>query len=150
MISAKTHGIIYRIRSVFMKKNLFFIFTLTIIMLLSSCVTTGFKDFYNPWYEDNYFPTESYLKEDENPEIIRTSDLNTKFREISSNWYWCIGDSGFNGAELSENEITEALTNLCKEKKAKLAIWSKEYTDTRNGTYSIPHTQYHTYTNAYG
>ena len=119
-------------------------------LLFTSCVTTGFKDFYEPWYEDNYFPAEAYLKENEIPEVIKVSDLDTKFREISSNWYWCIGYSGFNGAELSSSEINEALTNLCKEKKAKLAIYSKEYTDTRNGVYSVPHTNYHTYTNSYG
>ena len=35
------------------------------------------------------------------------------------------------------------------EKKAKIAIWSKEYTDTRNKDYSVPHTNYHSYTNSF-
>ncbi|MBR1372904.1 PDZ domain-containing protein, partial [bacterium] len=133
-----------------MRKKLSFVGFLLFVFVFISCVTTGFKDFYNPWYEDNYFPANAYLKETETPEVIKTSDLDGKFREISSNWYWCIGYSGFNGAELETSEINEALMNLCKEKKAKIAIWSKEYTDTRNRVYSVPHTNYHTYRNAYG
>lgn len=132
-----------------MKNNTFTIFSF-FVFLFTSCVTTGFKDFYNPWYEDNYFPEEAYLKEGEIPEIIKTTDLDRKFREISSNWYWCIGYSGFNGVELETSEINYALENLCKEKKAKIAIWTKEYTDTRNGVYSVPHTNYHPYTDSYG
>ena len=93
---------------------------------------------------------QSYLKENEEPTIIRPSDLNSKFREISSNWYWCIGYSGFNGVNLENLEIETALKNLCLEKRAKIVIWSKEYTDTRNGVYSLPHTNYHTYTNSWG
>ncbi|MCI6187269.1 MAG: PDZ domain-containing protein [Spirochaetia bacterium] len=133
-----------------MKKIYKYIFPCFLFFLLSSCVTTGFNDFYKPWYEENYFPEESYLKDQEIPEIIQTSDLDSKFREVSSNWYWCIGYSGFNGAELDNSEITQALTNLCNEKKAKIAIWSKEYTDTRNGVYSVPQTNYHSYTNSSG
>ena len=119
-------------------------------MFFPSCVTTEFKDFYSPWYEDDYFPTDAYLKVGDSPDIIETSDLNIKFREISSNWYWCIGSSGFNGVELSSSEINTALENLCNEKKAKLAIWSKQYTDTRNGVYSVPYSNYYSYINPSG
>ena len=133
-----------------MKKNILFLLSIFFSFLLMSCVTTGFNDFYNPWYEDNFFPETAYLKEGEIPEVIKTSDLDSKFREISSQWYWCIGSSGFNGAELSDLEIQQALTNLCTEKKAKIAIYSKEYTDTRSGVTSTPYTNYHYYTDANG
>lgn len=131
------------------------VFSFFVLFCFSSCVTTsyvttGFKDFYTPWYNENYFPQEAYLKGDNLPSIIQTSDLNGKFREISSQWYWYIGNSGFNGAELSNSEVEEALTILSKEKRAKIAIWSKDYTDTRNGVYSLPHTNYHSYTNSLG
>ena len=133
-----------------MNKLILFVISMFAIFIFSSCVTTGFNDFYRPWYEENYFPEEAYLKEGETPNIIQTSDLDSKFREISSQWYWCIGYSGFNGAELSNSEIETALNKLSKEKKAKIAIWSKEYTDTRNGVYSLPHTNYHSYRNSWG
>lgn len=130
-----------------MKRNLI----LFIAFLLTSCLTTrGFKDFYQPWYEDNFLPLEGFLEDGETPEIIYTNDLDSKFREISSNWYWSIGYSGFNGAEISKLEVNTALEELCLEKKAKLAIWSQEYTDTRNGVYSVPHTNYHSYVDSYG
>lgn len=133
-----------------MKKIFSFIFNLILIFIFTSCSTTGFKDFYDPWFNDSYFPEESYLEAEVAPEIIKTSDLDAKYREVSSNWYWCIGSSGFNGSELSDKEITTALTKLCIDKKAKIAIWSKQYTDTRSGVYSVPHTNYHSYTNSNG
>ena len=133
-----------------MKKKSAFIIFMMLCVILTSCVTTGFKDFYEPWYDDGYFPENAYLAENETPEIIQTSNLNEKCREIASNWYWCIGYSGFNGADLETDEINEALQNLCKEKRVKLAIWAKEYTDTRSGVYSVPHTNYHSYTNSFG
>ena len=128
-----------------------FISILVSIFLLTGCLTTtGFKDFYEPWQEEGAYPLESFLSEGEDPQIISTNEINNKFREISSNWYWCIGSSDFNGPELSPSEINKALTQLCLEKKAKLAIWSQRYTDTRNGVYSVPHTNYHYYTDANG
>lgn len=119
------------------------------IFTFSSCLT-GFSDFYEPWFEYDYFTEESYLQEDETPEVIQTSELDIKFREISSMWYWCIGSARFNGEDRNEETLTEDLIGLCKDKKAKLAIWAKEYTDTKSGSYSIPHTNYHSYTNSFG
>lgn len=133
-----------------MRKFLFLFVFLTLFLFNGCLTTTGFKDFYEPWYEDNFLPTEGFLNEEESPQIIQTSDLESKFREISSQWYWCIGYSGFNGAELSTSEINTALSQLCIEKKAKLAIWTQEYTDTRTGVYSVPHTNYHSYVDSYG
>lgn len=132
-----------------MRKNIFYL-VVVFSCLLTSCVTTGFADFYKPRYEDDFFPESSYLKEGETPVVLATSDLDSKFREISSNWFWCIGYSGFNGPYLDDSEITKALTNLCREQGAKLAIYSKAYTDTRNGVYSTPQTNYHYYTDANG
>jgi len=123
-------------------------FIIILAFIFGSCVTTGFKEFYDSWHDDNYFPIESYLGENEIPQIIAASDLNSKFREVSSNWYWCLGYSGFNGPQLDDSEIKQALTKMCREKKAKLAIYSKEFTDSRVG--SIPHTNYHTTYDANG
>lgn len=133
-----------------MKKLMFLIFFTA--FLFSSCVTTntGFRDYYDSWDYTGLFPQESYLAENETPVIIKTDNLISKFRETLSEWYWCVGYSGFNGVDLSESEVQAALENLCKEKKAKIAIWSKTYTNTRNGVYSIPHTNYHSYTGSNG
>ena len=128
---------------------------LLVMLILSSCQTTqesirtGFNNYYDAWVEDGFLPEEAYLQENETPEIIQTSDLKTKYREIISNWYWCIGCSGFNGPEYETTKIQEALIAFCKEKRAKIAIYSTTYTDTRNGVYSVPYTNYYTHTTTY-
>ena len=33
---------------------------------------SGFKSFYNPWFNENYFPQEAYLKEGEEPVLMIT------------------------------------------------------------------------------
>ena len=111
---------------------------------------SSFKSFYNPWFNENYFPQEAYLKEGEEPVLMKTSDLDAKYREVTSRWYWCIGYSGFNGPNYSENAVYRSIANFSKEVKAKVVIWSKSYTDTRNGVFSSPQTHYHSYVDAYG
>ncbi len=130
-------------------KKLIFLMALS-ILLFSSCGTTYFENYYSSWDSDGLFPAESYLAENEAPVILKTDDLISKFRETLSEWYWCIGYSGFNGIDYPESDMQEDLQNLCKEKKAKIAIWSKTYTDTQNGVYSVPHTNYHSYTGSNG
>lgn len=133
-----------------MKHFISFAISFFLILILSTCTTTGFRDYYTPFYEGADFPEEAYLREDETPQIIKAANIDSELREISSNWYLCIGSTGFNGAELESVEINAALTSLCKEKKAKIAVWTKSYTNTNNGVYSVPHTNYHNYTNANG
>lgn len=133
-----------------MKKFIVFQTLLFLILILSTCTTTGFRDYYKPLYDGTIFSEEAYLKEGENPQVIMASNIDSELREVASNWYLCIGSTGFNGAEMGSTEINAALTSLCKEKKAKIAVWTKVYTNTKNGVYSVPQTNYHTYTNAYG
>ena len=133
-----------------MKHFISFAISFLLILTLSTCTTTGFRDYYKAFYEENVFSDEAYLREDETPQIIMTSNIDSECREISSNWHLCIGSTGFNGAEMGSTEINAALTSLCKEKKAKIAVWTKAYTNTKNGVYSVPQTNYHTYINAYG
>lgn len=118
--------------------------------LFVGCATSGFNDYFNPWYEDNFFPSEAYLKDGETPAIISTSDLESKYREIASNWFWCIGYSGFNGPDLHSYEIRDDLVRLGKRTRAKVIAWSKKYTDTRSGAYTLPNTKYHSYIDFYG
>ena len=124
-----------------------FIFSL---LFFTGCITTGFDDFYKPWHDEGYFPDEAYLKDNQEIKIFKVNNIHEKFRDIASRWYWCIGYSGFNGPAITDDEIYIALERLCEKEKAVMAIWSEEYTDTRNGSYSVPHTNYHYYTNANG
>ena len=131
-----------------MKK--FFVLYIFSLLFFTGCVTTGFDDFYRPWHDDGYFPNDAYLKDNQEIKIFKVNNIHEKFRDVASRWYWCIGYSGFNGPAITDDEIYIALEKLCKKEKAVMAIWSEEYTDTRNGSYSIPQTNYHYYTNAYG
>ncbi len=128
------------------------IFVLYIFSMLffTGCVTTGFDKYYRQWHEEGYFPKDAYLKEGQDIKIFKVNNIDEEFREIASYWYWCIGYSGFNAPAIYDEEIITALTRLCKKEKATRAIWSEKYTDTRNGSYTIPYTNYHYYTNAYG
>ena len=130
-----------------MKKTLtFFLFA----FFFAGCSTPGFKKFYDPWFDENHFPQNAYLKEGEEPVLMRTSDLEAKYREISSRWYWCIGHSSFNGPNYSDKAVYRNINKLSKEIKAKVAIWSKSYTNTRSGVYSFPQTNYNSYVDGYG
>lgn len=131
-----------------MKKYLRILFLFLPLILLMGCISAptaldGFKNYYESWSENVNFPESGFLQENEKPQIIVTSDVTSKIREISSQWYWCIGYSGFNGIKYDDLKIHEALENLCFEKKAKIAIYSRQYTDTRSGITSYPYTNYH-------
>lgn len=131
-----------------MKKILAFcIFSL---LFFSGCATTGFDDFYRPWHDKEYFPEEAYLQNGQEIKIYHVKNVDEEFREVASYWYWCIGYSGFNGSAINNDEINTAIKKLCEKERATIAIWSANYTDTRNGSYSVPHINYHYYTNAYG
>ena len=133
-----------------MKKIFFFTFFLCILTILTGCPKNAFFKFYTPWYDENSFPADALLQNHEEPQIIKVSDLDVKFREILSNWYWCIGSSRFNGVEFEEYKITNGLKDLCKSKRAKLAIWSKIYTKSQSISYTVPHTNVHSYTDIHG
>lgn len=111
------------------------LYLLVIVMALFSGCASNFSKFYTPWHEDNYFPANAFLKDGEEPQIINASDLDSKFREISSNWFWCIGSSGFNGAQLSEKETYMSLRKLAIDQKAKIVLWKKNYTNTETNSY---------------
>jgi hypothetical protein len=129
----------------FLTLNLFSLF------LLTGCVTTGFDDFYKPWHDEGFFPKEAYLKEGQEIKIIKTDNINEKFREIASRWYWCIGSSGFNGSGYDDYEIQAALTKLCKKEKASVAIWAHNFTHIDGATSfkTTPFTAYTSINNRY-
>lgn len=122
-----------------------FLALISILSIFLVGCATDFSKFYDPWYEDGEIPEEAFLEDGESPTIIKTSDLITKYREISSNWYWSIGYTGFNGPNKDDYFVHQELIQLCKKKKAKIAIWERKYTNTQNGVYSVPHTQYHSH-----
>lgn len=113
------------------------------VFLFWGCATIEYNDRFYPWYKDNPFPPEAYLKDNEEPAIVGPTNLNAKFREITSHWYWCVGQTSFTGRRSSYKRIEERLVNICRKNKLKVAIWDETLADTEHGTITIPHTDYH-------
>ena len=112
------------------------IFVLYIFSLLffTGCVTTGFDDYYKPWQNNDHYPKDAYLKDGQEPKIIKTSNIEEQFRDLASQWYWCLGSSFFNDDEIDEYEVYTALKKLSKKEKATIALWTDEYTGSNGAT----------------
>lgn len=120
-------------------------------MLLSSCTTTSsFKANFESFEQNANYPKEAYLQSSEKPEIIEAKNLDQCLQEQLSKWYWCVGYSKFNQSNMTALSLNSSLTKFCKELKAKVAIYSKEYTNTITQTVQVPNTQYHTYSDGTG
>lgn len=99
-------------------------------ILFSSCNT--FSSFYDSWHDVNELHNIITLQEEEEPTIIRSSNMNNDVNEILSNNYIIIGTTSFNGPD---NDITNSIKRQCKQNGATIALYGKEYTDTRSGIY---------------
>lgn len=129
-----------------MKKSVL-ISGLAALIFLSGCVSNGFSKNYTSWYDDGIIPEEAFLKEDETPELINASEnIDLRFREISSEWNWCIGSVEFNAGEIRNEKINSSLTDLCRETGARTVLWAKKFTDTKTEFSLVPQTSYHTVT----
>ena len=114
-------------------------------ILFWGCAATEYNDRFYPWYKDNVFPPEAYLKDNEEPVIAGPANLNAKFREITSHWYWCVGQTSFSGEYSSYQEVQERLANICRRYKLKIAIWDETLVDTEHETITLPHRDHHSF-----
>lgn len=119
----------------------FKIFSLTILIFcFFSCVSAQFNEFYNETCNLSDIPEECKLKNNEEPQVFTTDNINRDIIEVKSNYYGIIGYASYNGPEFSADEIIDAAKKLCIKKRAKLALVSWGYTDTRNGIINLPNT----------
>jgi hypothetical protein len=102
------------------------------MVLFSSCTT--FSSFYDPWYEEGELRNIITLQEGEEPRIIRSNsnNMNDDVNEILSNNYIIIGTTSFNGPD---DDITNSIKRQCRQNGATIALYGKDYTDTRSGIY---------------
>ena len=112
-----------------MKKTWILIILSTI--LFSSCTT--FSSFYDSWHDISELSNVITLQEGEDPRIIRSSNMDDDENEILSNNYIIIGTTSFNGPD---DDITNSIKNQCRKNGATIALYGKEYTDTRHGVYT--------------
>ena len=116
-----------------MKKKLIY---LLIPILFVSCVSTGgIEDFYISNFTENELPEECYLKENEEPKVYYSSNLEDDINFLKSNYYQILGYSSYNGP--GNSDIEKNVINLCKQKKAQVGLFNYNYTDTRYGVYTL-------------
>lgn len=127
-----------------------FIFLILINILFFSCTTTSaVSDFYDEWESVDLISSECKLAENEEPKVFYSSDIVSDIYYLRSNYYYIVGHSSWNGPAKGD-ELKNETISKCKELGAKIALYTWNYTDTRNGTYSVPHTNYHSYTDSNG
>ena len=101
------------------------------IILFFSCTT--FSSFYDSWHDVNDLSNIIVLREGEEPRLIRSSNMNDDVNEILSNNYIIIGTTSFNGPD---DDITNSIKRQCRQNGATIALYGKDYTDTRHGVYT--------------
>jgi len=98
--------------------------------LFSSCTT--FSSFYNSWHDVNELKNIITLREGEEPIIIKSGNIDNDVNDVLSNNYIIIGTTSFNGPD---DNITNSIKEQCRKNRATVALYGKEYTDTRTGIY---------------
>jgi hypothetical protein len=129
----------------------FIVINLLLITILgsTSCSTwdTPLSDFYDPFLSEEALSSiekEAFLKKTEEPIIYYTDDIISEFNFLESNYFYCIGDSNFNGVAEGQNEIESELKEIAISKGAKIVIYDINYTNTINNIYSNSYGVYST------
>lgn len=108
------------------------VFFAALVSALCGCAQNGYKDFYSPYAANLDIPNAVLLQQNEEPQIITTSNLDGDIKDLQSKRYFIIGISNFNGPyEDPKNAIAQA-----KAVGATVALLSSEFTNTE--TISTP------------
>ncbi|MDO5772810.1 MAG: PDZ domain-containing protein [Spirochaetales bacterium] len=139
-----------------MKKTIFIcsILLLSAMSLISCVSTTNVAKFYTEVQSIESVPEDCRLAENEVPKVFYSDDIQSDLYFVRSNYFQVIGYSAWNGPDEigagGEDCLQNEIVSFCKGKGAKAAIYSKRYTDTRNGVYSVPLVNNHYYTDSNG
>lgn len=127
-----------------------FIFLSFLSFLFFSCTTTSaVNKFYSEWKSVDLISTDCKLSDEEEPNVFYSDDINSDIYYLRSNYYYIIGNSAWNGPAKGNN-LKKEIIEKCKELGSKVALYTWNYTDTKNGAYSVPHTNYNSYTDSNG
>ena len=117
-------------------KNIRIFFIISVFTFIS-CETTSssssFFGWYEPWRDVNNMNNVISLKENEQPRIIKSNNIDEEYYDILAEYYYCIGETSFNGTASTQNTLIEDIKKQCIQNGATLALYSIEYTDTRSG-----------------
>ncbi len=105
-----------------------FLISIFLALLISACGTGQFGSSYQSYMDPRLNPDLIALGEEQEPNILRSSDINADVQRYREHNYVVIGESAFNGLVESEgNAIRKA-----KEVGATHILISSEYTDTQS------------------
>ena len=119
--------------------------TTALLLLFSSCATTAVNvsdslgSWYKPFFDFSSFPDECFLQEDEEPAIYKSNNFNSDLLSINKSYLLVPGSSGWNGPEINESTFVEGIKKFCLKNRFVGAIYSINYTNTKNGTYNTTH-----------
>ena len=96
-----------------MRKLFLSLLTVFILVIFNGCASSGYKDFYNPYYKGSLidfkgkYPFLEFLKEGEEPKIFVSNNLKEDIQNLKSKRYSLIGYSSFNGGLENEKAVKE-------------------------------------------
>ena len=128
-----------------MKKTI--LISVLLSLFLGGCASSGYKDFYKPLATKEQLnkakqnPNLVFLKNNEEPKIYTSQNLQKDDITLQSRGYRLIGYSSFNGGWEKETSIIEQAKRI----GAVLAIYKSDYTNTQtnSGALVLPKTNYH-------
>jgi|TARA_B100000315_G_scaffold214131_1_gene212466 hypothetical protein len=104
-----------------------------LVVIVSGCLTSGYKQFYNPYVDAKTLPDVQLLVEGQEPQVFGTDDFDRDIRIWESKQYFPIGDSYFNGPfENIKNAVAQA-----KQIGATIVLVGYQYTDTQTNTTTL-------------
>jgi hypothetical protein len=104
---------------------------LLVVLLLSGCVSNGYKNFYTQYHDANTESRAIPLKDGEEPTVYKTNNIRRDAKKIQARNYSVIGVSSFNGA-YDDGYIAQA-----KSVRATIVLVQTEYTDTESSSAAL-------------
>jgi len=122
------------------------------IMCYGCSTTGGLNNWYKVNYDEKVIPDKCKLSDNEEPLIYYTDNYEADSLTLKSKYYDILGYASYNAPAEDLNDLKNKIKELCKLKKAKIALFTFKYTDTRSGvvsysnnvsSYSIKRYDYH-------
>lgn len=118
-----------------MKIKIYFLLFLGFIFFSSCATGTNLAKFYHPYFSDEEnIAEECLLQEGEEPEVYYSENIDDDITLLKSRYYAEIGYCSYNGP--ADDTLVQTIKKFCKEKRAKIALYSYDYTHTNHGIYN--------------
>ena len=109
------------------------LYLLILILLLSACAQSGYKQYYKPYVDAKTLPDVELLKKGQEPQVFGSKDFEKDIRTLRAKRYIPIGHSSFNGGyEDTSNAAAQA-----KRIGATIILVNSKYTNTQTTTSTL-------------